>query len=842
MNATTIRFALIASLGAGLAVPAAAQDFPPTGYAPLMFGGAPPTHVFRLAGAPWVCVADSICKPLRVEGMAERDVLAAEIAPLGFADRRFLLSFQHPSHDKGRPVVLSCMDDKCARLDSSAGDSAYLGTFQVKQADKVSGRTAILRNVDVRGGRSQILWCAETGCAELPATRDTEYRLAFMGVARQDGREKIWLRDAAGAVITCVQPEVDVDDRLDCERSTLAMTDFPRGVATTTAPPPQAVTPPPAAAPGDADRLALAAAIDQALRADDAVTSERLLTDAVRRYPGYGATWAPFQQRLVNVKAMRDRQARAEEARGLTVEARRLARFGDFAGAERFLQEADRLSPGLAETTSARAEIAQLRAERGQRYRERYQYNAAIERALSTYSLWEAEGLIAEALQRYPNDPGFRAQANELAQIRQRAEWQGRVTRARAAVVTGRRALERGDFYEAERQLALADDAAPGLPEANQLRADLGRARARAGGQNDQIRLLVLAIEAAILARRYDDADRYLRDGTARYPTYPGWNDDRRRLTAARGGDDRQTREQRDRRDRAAALVAQARQVAAQGDFTRAAAMLNEANTLTPGAPEIAIARADIERQRADRQRDESDIRALAASVDSAIARRQFDDADRLIADGRRRSPGYVGWADLSRRVVDARRAADARPPAAKPTDVKPAETKPGEARPPQTGPAESKPAPKPEAKPGEARPPQTKPAETPPGAKPAETKPAEARPPQVKPADAPPAAKPPEPKTGGAPPPAAKPAEAPPPPVAKPAEAKPDANPQLAARVGALVARAREAIGRNDFDAAERAVAEAEGVDRTSRDVIAVRAELEAAERRGGRRDRGKN
>ena len=36
--------------------------------------------------------------------------------------------------------------------------------------------------------------------------------------------------------------------------------------------------------------------------------------------------------------------------------------------------------------------------------------------------------------------------------------------------------MVRGDFGAAERQLALADDLTPGLPEANQLRADLGRA------------------------------------------------------------------------------------------------------------------------------------------------------------------------------------------------------------------------------------------------------------------------------------------------------------------------------------------------------------------------------
>jgi len=753
MRAIASRLALATLLGATLAAPAMAQDFPPSGYAPLLFNRDPAIHVFRVSGVPWVCSPDSFCKQIRIEGIAERDLPTATIQPLGFADRRYHLSFQHINHNKGRPIVLGCRDDQCAAIDTRTGEAAFLGTFNVKQGDRVSGRAAILRKLDDLNGRSQILWCAET-CAELPATRDTEQRLAFLGIARHEGRERAWLRDRGGAVIACTQPELDVTDRLDCERTMLSLGDFPGATAAAAPPPP----PPPAPTNTDADQRVLAAAINQALLADDVLRAEPMIADAVRRFPGAMATWAPFQQRLANIKANQARAAKLEEARRLIAEARRLAGFGDFASAERLLQEADRASPNFAETAKARTDIAAQRAERDGRYRERYQYNAAIDRALATYALWEAERLITEALRRFPNDPEFRADANRLAQIKQQSDWLNRLAQARTAVTNGRRALDRNELGETERQLGIADDLTPGLPEANQLRADLGRARARAQADGDQLRLLIAAFEAAILGRRFDEADRLLDDGARRYPGRPDWADQRRRLAAARGGDDRQVREQRERRERAQALIGQARQSAGRGDYARALAMLNEAQEQAPGLPDIAVARADVERQRADAQRQEAELRATVASIDAAIARGQFDNAERLLADGRRRYPQHGGWDALARRIADARRGAAATKPPAPPPPPNKMETKPG--------------------------------------------------------------------------------APVPPPPPGT-LETKPD--PQVAIRVRALVAQARALIARNDLDDAEKAVIEAERLDPRSRDVVQVRAELEAAERRSDRR-RGKN
>jgi hypothetical protein len=79
--------------------------------------------------------------------------------------------------------------------------------------------------------------------------------------------------------------------------------------------------------------------------------------------------------------------------------------------------------------------------------------------------------------------------------------------------------------------------------------------------------------------------------------------------------------------------------------------------------PEIAIARAELERAKADHARQDAEIRAIAASVDAALARHQYADAERLIADGAKRYPAYAGWTDLTRRLADARRTAPAAAP-----------------------------------------------------------------------------------------------------------------------------------------------------------------------------------
>ncbi|HYR65146.1 MAG TPA: hypothetical protein VEP47_03400, partial [Reyranella sp.] len=475
---------------------------------------------------------------------------------------------------------------------------------------------------------------------------------------RNDGRVVAWLRDKSGAVLSCAQAEEGVSDQLVCEKTKMVLGDFP---AVTAAAP---TTPAPAPAPStsDADRNALSAAIDRAIATGDFANADRLLADAARRYAG-NAVWPPLQQKLAKARADRDAQLRQAEARRLIVEARRFAQVGDFTHAEDMLRDADKQVPGFAEIAQARADIASLRTERGQRYRERYQYTAAIDQALTSEQLWEAEHLLAEYAQRFNQDDEYRARANRLAQMRAAGPYQARVNEARARIASARQAMDRNDFVEAERQLALADRSAPGFPEIGQARADLSRRRIAAEKQQDDLRVILGVIDTAFQRKQFDEAERAIEDGRRRYGSYAGWADLQNRAASARRGDDRQVNDLRTQNARALELVAAARRSTTQGDFAAADKALNDAHAISANMPEIAIARAELERAKADHARQDAEIRAIAASVDAALARQQFADAERLIADGAKRYPAYAGWTDLSRRLADARRTAPAATP-----------------------------------------------------------------------------------------------------------------------------------------------------------------------------------
>ncbi len=649
-----IRVGLAAACLVGSAMPAIAQQLAPPAYQDLEFNPDTGLYAFRLNGAPWTCPASSFCKPVRLDGIADKDLPGADIQSLGHAERRYFLSFRHPGYDKGRASIFNCLDDRCARLDSDTGQAVLLDVFPVKQGSDIASRSAILRNLDAANNRSQLLWCGENGCAELPVTRDAELHLNFMGRARQDGVDKIFLRDQSGAVLQCGQPEAGVDDRMNCDRTSLAFEDFPRPAAGATVPAP-APAPNPAAS-AEADQRALSGSIDSAIRNGDFITADRLLADATRRYPK-ATTWSPYQQQLAKARAARELQQRTDEARRLIEDARRYAAYDDFDGAEFLLQQANQVYPNFPEIGQARADIGRMRAERDRDLREQYQYSAAIERAFAAWNLWEAERLIGSARQRYPQDPTFRTYADQLSRIKAQAQWQERLHLSRGYIGAARTAMNKGDFGYAERQLALAQQTTPGLPEISQAQVDLARLRARAQVQNEDVRRLTSAIDDAILRKQFDDAEKMLQDGRRRYPSYEGWNEIQRDLAQARAGNDRQTRDQQERRKKAFELIASARQAGDKGDFAAAGKMLDDAAKLQPNLPEIATAHADIERQRADRERQDKETGVIAAAIDAAIKRNQYPAAEQLLRDGQRKYPSYKGWDDLQKRIADGRKA-----------------------------------------------------------------------------------------------------------------------------------------------------------------------------------------
>jgi hypothetical protein len=588
-----------------------AQTPVPAPYAPLLFNPYANHWVFRTEGTPWLCVQDGRCTRLRFERIADADLPFAVIASLGFADRVFYLAVQHPRYQDGRPRVFRCTADGCSRFELEPGEFTHLGSFAVKQRDRVAAKTAILARHDNEPARTRLLWCADSGCSELALTRENRLDLAFLGAARFDGRERIWLREGSGAVLSCAQPEAEAD-RLDCERTSLAYPEFP------------------GADPGELDQRALAAAIDDALKRGNLGEAERLLAEAQGRFPGQ-PQWAPFAQRLAQLRAERDTRLRTEQARRLVADARRYAQAGDFPGADNMLQQAARLAPNLPELAQARAEIARLRAERERRFRERGEYVAAIERALGAFRLWEAESLIAEAQRRFANDPAFRNYRARLERMRAEAQWQRRLGRARGHIAAARQAIERGDFGQAERQLDEAEEVAPGLPEIREARAELQRERIDAEWRADEIRQLVAAIEAALTRNRLIVAERLLADAQRRYPRHAGWSGLQRRLDQAKrvpdtGGPDRE------RLAKARDLVAKARRAATEGKFAEAERDLQEAHSLAPNLPELAAARSEVAKLKREAE-EKGALRKHLADARAALQRKDLAAAERALAE-----------------------------------------------------------------------------------------------------------------------------------------------------------------------------------------------------------------
>jgi len=611
---TILLAAACALAPAALALPAQAQTAPRP-YTALLFNPYANHWVFRTMGEPWICVQDGRCTRLKFDRVNDADLAAADIAALGFADRVFYLSLQHPRYQDGRPQVFRCTADACARFELDPGEFAFLGTFDVKQRDRTAAKTAILAKHDRDPSRSRLLWCADSGCTEHEITRDNRYDLAFLGFARFEGRERFWLREKSGLVLSCAQPEADAD-RLGCERAAVAYPEVPAGDA-------------------ELDQAALAGAIEEALKGGNYGEAERLLAEGDARFPGQ-SIWAQMRQRLVKARAERDNRLKLEQARRLVAEARRYAIAGNFPAADSLLADAQRLAPGLAEIGQARAEFARLRTDREQRFRERSEYVSAIEQAFTAFRLWEAEALIAEAERRFANDPAFRNYRARLTQIRAQAEWQRRMRVAREHVTAARQAMDRGDFALAERQLDQAEDLAPGLPEIRAARADLARQRIDAEWQADEIRLIAAAIEAAMARKRWELAERLFADASRRYPRHPGWAGLQRRLEQAKRGDT--TGDQAARTTRARALVAQARRDAAAGRFAEAERDLKEAEGLAPTLPELAAARTEIARLKREADaKDKDAVRKLVADARAALAKKDLAAAERAVAEAEKR-------------------------------------------------------------------------------------------------------------------------------------------------------------------------------------------------------------
>ena len=608
----------IAHAAAALAVlaaasPALAQSQPGDGS--LMINPDARQWAFRAAGVPWICMADGRCVQIRVDGMAPGLIVGAEIAGLGFAGDAYYLALRHADVAGGRQQAFRCTAEACARSDLPPGEFAFLGTHSLMLQVRLQSRAAILARPADAPDRSRLMWCTDRACTEQAFTRDNRYDLTFMGTAPMDGRNRVFLRERGGTVFACAPTEAAGEDRFDCTPTALV---FPDVAAS-------------AGEPSEPDQNSLVAAVEDAIRRGNWAEADRLIAEGRARFPAQ-PQWAQFERRLTQLRAERDSRARIDRARRLVNDARRYATAGDFRAAEAVLQEAAALAPGLAEIAQARADVSRMRTERYQRYRERNQFVAAIDQALVAFRLWEAEGLIAEALRRFPNDPEFRNLERRASQLRAQAEWQGRLRRAERHVAEAREAMRRQQFGEAERELDAAEALAMGLPEIRAARGELARLRIEADQRTADIRQITIDIEALLGRNDIARAERMLEFATRRHPAHPGWADLRRRIDRAKST----TPPPGPGAPQIARLIAQADAAVAKKDWAEANRLILEAEALDRAAPAVVAARKSLDARRLEAQRS---AQKFIADGEAAVKAKDWPKAEKAAADAEAADP-----------------------------------------------------------------------------------------------------------------------------------------------------------------------------------------------------------
>ena len=276
---------------------------------------------------------------------------------------------------------------------------------------------------------------------------------------------------------------------------------------------------------------------------------------------------------------------------------------------------------------------------------------AAIDAALKGGNYAEAERLLAEGEARFPGQSAWAPLRQRLAQARAEGDNRLKIEQARRLVIEARRYAAAGNFPDADALLADAQRLAPTLPEIAQARAEFARLRAEREQRFRERSAYVSAIEQAFTAFRLWEAESLIAEGERRFANDPAFRGYRARLTQIRAQAEWQRRMRVAREHLAAA-----RQAMDRGDFRQADRELDQAEGLAPGLPEIRAARADLARQRIDAEWQADEIRQITAAIEAAIGLKRWELAERLLADGSRRYQRHPGWAPMQRRIEQAKR------------------------------------------------------------------------------------------------------------------------------------------------------------------------------------------
>lgn len=162
------------------------------------------------------------------------------------------------------------------------------------------------------------------------------------------------------------------------------------------------------------------------------------------------------------------------QARSYIADARRFGAAGDFAKAESALQAADTTIAGFTETAEARREIAEMRTERGQLAPLINQARRAIDRG----DFATADRALDEAERLYPNARVVIDARHDLRAAQRQTGPSGTQDLRVAILLTAvRAAIALGDFGSADRALDEAERIEPRDPAVRQARVELTAAQ-----------------------------------------------------------------------------------------------------------------------------------------------------------------------------------------------------------------------------------------------------------------------------------------------------------------------------------------------------------------------------
>ncbi len=380
----------------------------------------------------------------------------------------------------------------------------------------------------------------------------------------------------------------------------------------------------------------------------DFAAAEREL-DEIVRLDSKAVALTELRRRLVETRRQEDDERLRQDIANLCEDARRAIEQNRLDDAERLVADAEKLDPASAEVQRARIALdgARKRAGDSERRAQAQRLIDVARRSLEQRRYEEADKALDEAEKLDPGSAEVRRLRQQLEDAERRARTaEQRREQAAKLVDAARQAIERGQLDEADRLLRQAQQSDPNVPQLSQVRANLEEARRRArAAQEAELAALVNEARQAIRRKDLSAAERAIREAERIDANAASVQQLKRELAAARAQEGEEDVQR---------LVAQARQAIQRKDFDAAERALREAERLDPRSQAVQQARRELAAARAQEQNEEN-IARLVGQARQAIQRKDFDAAERALREAERLDPRSTAVQQVKRELAAAR-------------------------------------------------------------------------------------------------------------------------------------------------------------------------------------------